>query len=82
MVRLLALINSRLQTGCNLYIHCYAGIGRTGTVVGCFLAEQSGSGEAALKQLELLRRRLPNAHIRSPESDAQASLVRNWKKAP
>ena len=62
-----------------IYMHCYAGIGRTGTVAGCFLAERSGSGEDALKQLAGLRRQLPNALIRSPESDEQWNFVKNWK---
>jgi len=81
MRSLLAMIDERLQSGRSIYMHCYAGIGRTGTVVGCFLAERSGSGEAALTQLAALRSRLPNARMRSPESDAQCDMVRSWKKA-
>ena len=81
MRSVLAYANERLEAGHRLYIHCYAGIGRTGTVVGCFLAERCGSGEEALLELGKLRRPLPNAHIRSPESDAQWDMVRNWKKA-
>jgi len=76
----LELIDTRLQEGHNLYIHCQAGIGRTGTVVGCYLARHTpGGGAAALEQLAELRRHLPNASIRSPESDTQWNLVKNWK---
>jgi protein tyrosine/serine phosphatase len=81
MRTILAFIDQRLADGHNLYIHCYAGIGRTGTTVGCFLAERCGSGETALKQLAELRRQIPGTLQRSPESDAQWNLVKHWKKA-
>jgi hypothetical protein len=77
---ILAFMNQRLQAGHAVYVHCYAGIGRTGTVVGCFLARANNQGgSAALKQLADLRGRLPNARMRSPESDAQWELVKDWK---
>ena len=41
-------IASALAAGRNVYIHCRAGIGRTGLVAGCFLVEQGRDGERAL----------------------------------
>jgi predicted protein tyrosine phosphatase len=82
MKTILAFIDQRLQDGHRIYIHCYAGIGRTGTVVGCFLAERNGGGEAALQQLSELRSQMPLARIRSPESDAQWNMVKKWKSGP
>ena len=38
------------------YVHCRAGIGRTGTVIGCYLAEQGLEGAEALRQLNQLWR--------------------------
>jgi ADP-ribosyl-[dinitrogen reductase] hydrolase len=63
-----------------VYVHCRAGIGRTGMVIGCYLAEQCHDGEAALNQLN----RLWSASARSaswpmiPETTEQADYVRRW----
>ena len=65
------------------YLHCRAGIGRTGTVAGCFLAEQGRSGDAALEELN--RRwgeSARSAHWPSiPETDEQVEYVRGWTRA-
>lgn len=65
-----------------VYVHCWGGVGRTGTVVGCHLVEYGLSGEAALDHLRLLwtrmsvdkRRRKPH----TPETQAQRDYVLNW----
>jgi hypothetical protein len=80
MEEILAFIQQRLEEGHALYVHCYAGLGRTGTVVGCFLARQNNSGgEAALKQLAELRRDCAKSFYTSPQSELQWELVKNWK---
>jgi ADP-ribosyl-[dinitrogen reductase] hydrolase len=43
-----------LDTGHRVYLHCRAGIGRTGTAVACHLIEQGLSPEAALLRLNEL----------------------------
>ena len=68
-----------LNEGGKVYIHCYAGIGRTGTVAGCYLVEQGMSGEDALAKLQILREHTPHGKYRSPENDAQRDFVLNWK---
>ena len=45
-------IASALAAGHKVYVHCRAGIGRTGTVAGCFLVEQGRDGEQALERTE------------------------------
>ena len=73
----LALINEHLAAGRNLYLHCFGGIGRTGTLVGCYLAEHGFPGEAALRELRRLRGpRL--SLVASPETPAQCAFVRTW----
>ncbi|MFC7411855.1 protein-tyrosine phosphatase family protein [Hydrogenophaga atypica] len=65
-----------------VYVHCWGGVGRTGTVVGCHLVNNGFNGEAALAHLRLLwsrmsadkRRRKPE----SPETEAQRNYVRAW----
>ena len=54
MRRILDEISSALAAGRNIYVHCRAGIGRTGTVAGCFLVEQGRDGASALRELNLL----------------------------
>jgi len=65
-----------------LYVHCRAGIGRTGTVIGCYLAEQGLEGAEALKQLNKLWRQSarsaswPNV----PQTPEQADYILQWAR--
>ena len=62
-----------------VYLHCWGGIGRTGTVVGCYLVRHGMSGEAALAEIERLRRAVPDAHRPSPEMEEQVKMVKGWQ---
>src|SRR5690606_8849589 len=73
MARILDLIDDELAAGRCVYVHCRAGIGRTGTTVGCHLIRSGLASEAALDRLQELwqqcgrSRRWPTI----PETDAQ-----------
>lgn len=67
-------IHSALAAGEKPYIHCWAGMGRTGTAVGCFFAETGLSGNAALLKVERLCYYAP-----SPQTEEQKNFVRNWR---
>jgi protein-tyrosine phosphatase len=71
-------IDTALDSGQVVYVHCFAGLGRTGTVVGCYLARHGISGEAALTEIARLRQDLPTARLRSPEVEIQRQMVRCW----
>jgi protein-tyrosine phosphatase len=58
-------------------IHCIGGLGRTGTVAGCFLVEQGLGAAGALKLLREVR--APNC----PETEQQREFVcryERWRK--
>jgi hypothetical protein len=80
MKEVLDILDGALQSGQAVYVHCWAGVGRTGTVVGCFLVRHGLSGKQALARLVELRAGLENAGRRSPESDEQIQMVENWGK--
>jgi len=63
-----------------VYVHCWGGRGRTGTVVGCYLVRQGWSGEEGLKRLEELRQGASNGHLPSPKTEAQRQFVGSWRE--
>jgi protein-tyrosine phosphatase len=79
MQKIQNLIKQQLSEGRNIYLHCLGGIGRTGTVVGCYLVEQGMSGNQALTQIISLRSVLGRIRINSPETDEQINFVLNWQ---
>ena len=64
-----------------VYVHCRAGIGRTGTVIGCWLRERGAEPEAALDELNRLwRQNARSARWPSiPETDEQERYIRKWR---
>ena len=83
MLDILELIQGALAAGRCVYVHCRAGIGRTGTVIGCLLVERGLPGETALERLNELWQ--GSARARDwpsvPETEAQIGYVRHWRPA-
>lgn len=74
------LIDKAIANGEGVYIHCRGGIGRTGLIVGCWLAEHGHPGEAALLRLEELWQECPKSvYTGSPETSAQRRYVSGWR---
>ena len=75
-------IDAALSVGGNVYVHCWGGVGRTGTTVGCWLVRHGRSGEDALTHLAGLWRGVEKAYPspRSPETRQQAHYVRDWRE--
>ena len=81
MAEILDCIHDALQSGRCVYVHCRAGIGRTGTVIGCLLVERGLEGESALDELNRLWQQCERSQNwpSVPETDDQAGYVRKWK---
>ncbi len=73
-------IDAALAEGRTVYVHCYGGIGRTGTVVGCYLVRNGASGDEALATIAHLRRNIRQPHRHSPETSEQRSMVLTWRE--
>lgn len=63
-----------------VYLHCRAGIGRTGMTVGCYLRELGETGDAALAELNHLWKQNARAALWAevPETEEQVRFVRTW----
>ena len=78
MQSILDAIDAALNRDQPVYVHCWGGRGRTGTVVGCFLVRHEiETGDGALAAINRLRRDDPGGS-QSPETDAQRDMVRTW----
>ncbi len=80
MAEILETLHGALRAGRVVYLHCRAGIGRTGTVAGCLLAELGFSGEDALTELNRLWRQSARSGLwpAVPETAEQFDYVRRW----
>lgn len=77
MQAILRHIGAEIDAGRPVYVHCWGGIGRTGTVVGCWMIETGACGAAdAIAQIADLRWRTPDP--RSPETEEQVDFVNGW----
>jgi protein-tyrosine phosphatase len=79
MCAVLDAIDAELDGGGGVYVHCWAGRGRTGTVVGCWLVRHGLAGADALTQIVALRRTLADSYASSPQTLAQRAMVIRWK---
>ncbi len=77
--RLLASIGRNIDAGLPCYVHCWGGVGRTGTIIGCWMIERQrlGGGDA-LAQIAELRALTPHGRTTSPETEEQCAFVEAW----
>jgi hypothetical protein len=77
MADVLAHIEAEIAAGRRVYLHCLAGLGRTGTVVGCYLSGHGYPGRLALERLNQMRQEQGEIG-QSPEVRAQRRFVEAW----
>jgi len=75
-------IDSSLAAGRKVYVHCWGGIGRTGTTVGCYLVRHGKTGPGALAQLAEWWKDVPKSRIwtHTPETERQIEFILNWNE--
>lgn len=71
-------INTFLAQGLPVVVYCAAGLGRTGTILACYLIWQRVTAEAAIEQV---RRQRPGS-IETPDQEAAIRLYELQRKAP
>ena len=85
MCGILDSIDRALDGNRTVYVHCWGGVGRTGTVVGCWLVRHGHSGDEALERIADWWDQMPEMkrffHPKSPETRAQHEYVRTWQEA-
>ena len=70
----IATIEHALERG-GVYVHCWGGIGRTGTVVGCVLADEGLDYDEIIERLAALRQGSRKATRQAPEVPVQHALI-------
>ena len=62
---ILDVIDEALAGGRTVFVHCRGGIGRTGTVIGCYLRRHGTA---------------PQESPPTPETPAQVAMIRDWPR--
>ncbi len=81
MIKILDAIDQSISENQPVYVHCWGGKGRTGTVVGCYLIRHGiADPENVLGYLDRLRIYDACGSDPSPQTQSQLFFVSEWKK--
>lgn len=77
---ILAAIDESLAAKRPVYVHCWGGVGRTGTVIGCWLLRHghANPGNVLDVLMGLRKQDRERRHRMSPESAEQQRFVKGW----
>jgi hypothetical protein len=77
---ILNLIDHHIAKGQVVYVHCWGGVGRTGLIIGCWLARHGLGGKLALMRLQELWQDCPKSRFKkSPETSLQEQYILEWE---
>jgi hypothetical protein len=79
VMRILDEIDSAHARSDTVYVHCWGGVGRTGTVIGCWLVRHGLAAGDPIARIAELRAGIVGARL-SPETPGQIELVRGWRR--
>ncbi len=84
MIAILDTLDKVLANGQKVYLHCWGGVGRTGTTVGCYLVRHGRTGQQAVDQIAEWWQDIPKRRIypRSPETEEQVQYILDWQESP
>jgi hypothetical protein len=74
--KILAHVQREIDAGKIVYVHCWGGKGRTGTVVGCRLIDGGLDYDATIAELHRLRAGTRKGHHPIPDTRAQHDVLR------
>lgn len=82
MIEILDAVDAAMAAERKVYVHCQAGVGRTGMVVACWLQRHGRSPREALRELRELWRTTDRSQRmrRSPNRAVQVAWVKGWAK--
>ena len=69
-------IDRYLEAGETLYVHCWGGVGRTGTIIGCWLSRRYEPGQPALDRLRELWKKNPQIGLETFAREQSAGQLR------
>lgn len=79
MMRILNQINFYVKQYKVVYVHCWGGLGRTGTVVGCYLLSiRLADVHNVLDSISILKSQSGLADKESPQTIAQREFILDW----
>ena len=75
-------IQSELDAGRIVYVHCWGGKGRTSTVIGCRLIDGGLDYDGAMARIRELRAGTKKSHHRVPDPQEQDDVLRDRAERP
>ena len=78
-MKLIKTIDRFINDNKKIYLHCWGGLGRTGTIVGCYLIEKKLANKSnVFSKINELKANSILAKFNSPQTEEQKEFIINW----